>query len=146
VRPPEDEARAALGQAAVDLVVAIERYRKVKPKGAWTDENGVARDLGEPNGPSNPYRDMRLARAFLVQLATPRYWQGDARQLGALAQPPPDQDQIPQGFWPIWGGEAAVQILALDRDRLGAPVEPMDLAALLVHPGPGPAPGWRTGP
>jgi hypothetical protein len=142
VRPPEDEARAALGRAAVDLVVAIERYRKVKPVGAWTDENGVTRDLGEPNGPSNPERDMRLARAFLVQIATARRRSDDdvRYQVGTT------QDQIPHGFWSIWGGEAAVQILALDRDRLGAHVEPMDLAALLVHPGPGPAPGWRTGP
>lgn len=122
MRPPEDEARAALGQAAVDLVVAIERYRKAKP--------------GEPNGPSNPERDMRLARTFHVQIATVR------RRAGFGV----DQDQIPQGYEPIWGGEAAIQILAFDKDRLGAPVEPMDLAALLVHPGPGPAPGWRTGP
>jgi hypothetical protein len=139
VRPSEDEARAALGRAAVDLVVAIEQYRKVKPVGAWTDENGVTRDLGEPNGASNPARDMRLARAFIVQIATPRFALGVPEAIER-------QDQIPQGFTPIWGGEAAVQILALDRDRLGAPVEPMDLAGLLVHPGPGPAPGWRTGP
>jgi hypothetical protein len=109
VRPPEDEARAALGRAAVDAAVAAELLAPAPDPQAHT---------------------MRLARAWLVMFATPR----------------PGHEAPPPGFEPAWGGEAAVRVIALDRDRLGEPTPAVDLAALLVHPGPGPAPGWRTGP
>ncbi len=142
------DAREAVGKAAVDLVVAVERMRKAEPQQVWiTDENGNLMQGGESNGISAYHHAMRLARAFLVQIATPRYPEPDAlAQRSGGTSPTPPQDQVPDGFVPIWGGAGAVRILALDRDRLGSDVRPLDLAALLVHPGPGPAPGWRTGP
>jgi hypothetical protein len=143
------DAREAVGKAAVDLVVAVERMRKAEPQQVWiTDENGNLMQGGESNGISAYHHAMRLARAFIVQIATPRYPDTDTLARGGVPEDrmPPAQDKIPEGFVPIWGGAAAVRILALDRDRLGSDVRPLDLAALLVHPGPGPAPGWRTGP
>jgi hypothetical protein len=70
---------------------------------------------------------MKLGRVWLVELVTAR----------------PGNEQLPFGFAPAWGGSAGLRITAYDRDRLGEKCSAMDLAAFLVHPGPGPHPGFR---
>lgn len=70
---------------------------------------------------------MKLARVWLVELVTAR----------------PGCELVPAGFSPAWGGSAAVRITAYDRDRLGEKCSAVDLAGLLVHPGPGAPPGFR---
>jgi hypothetical protein len=70
---------------------------------------------------------MRLARVWIVKLATPR----------------PGYEALPPGFQPAWGGEAAIRVEALDRNTLGDSVPAIDLAHILLHSGPGPAPGWK---
>lgn len=71
---------------------------------------------------------MRLGRVFVVQVATAR----------------PGFEVVPDGFMPIWGGAAAVCVQAMDRDRLGAACNPLDLVTILVHVGPGAPPCWDT--
>jgi hypothetical protein len=75
--------------------------------------------------------EMKLGRTFHVEVATAR---NEHARLPAGS-----------GWYAIWGGEAAVRILAYDRDRLGAPVSRDDLVSILLHSGPGQAPAWDRG-
>lgn len=74
-----------------------------------------------------PWAPMKLARVWLVEVVTAR----------------PGAKDVPAGFEPVWGGAAGVRITAYDRDRLGERCTALDLAGLLVHPGPGEPEGFR---